>query len=252
MTIQKFEVPDWIRSVLICDPTDIWGNVVGMGLAELAAVLSPAKRFDRRGSVYLLDSFESGIAGCDTDLSGAGASVSVSSEAARTGGLVAKLVGGSTLTRYATVWYKLPLPPLSKIGVEMTFSLDSNVDRVAIIINYIDGTYEHYSGIRYNTASNSWQYVDASGAWVDFVTSTYLSEVDHLFHLAKVVVDPATNKYVRALVSGQEVNMSAYSTYRYASTINPYLEVEIFAYSEAGVNGTVLVDNVIVTVNEPA
>lgn len=252
MTIQKFEVPDWIRSVLICDPTDIWGNVVGMGLAELAATLSFTKRHDRRGNVYHVDGFEHGLSGCDTDLSGSGASVSLTSSETRSGSFAAKLTGGSTLTRYATVWYKLPLPPLCKIGVEVTFRLDSNVEYVLLFISYIDGTTEHQGYVRHDTANHKWQYVNSSGVWTDFLTGKQLLEIDYMFHLFKLVIDPNSNKYVRALVSGQEVDMSSYGLYTPTSSVMPHLWVEFFAYSEAGVNGVVILDNIIITINEPS
>jgi len=43
------------------DPADIWGNAISIGLGELIAALSVAKRFDKRGSVLFLEDFENGL-----------------------------------------------------------------------------------------------------------------------------------------------------------------------------------------------
>lgn len=252
MTIQKFEVPDWIRSVLICDPTDIWGNVVGMGLAELSAVLSPAKRFDHRGSVIFIDTFEEGLSSCYSSTAGTLASVALFSGEARQGAFSAKLTGGSTLGRYAKIYYRLPLPPLSKIGVECSVRIVGNVEEIGIDVSYWDGTNEHYAALKYLPVSDKWQYCNSAGGYSDLLTSVKLNEIANLFHAAKLVFDPEANKYVRALISGQEVNMSAYGSLEVADNTAPMLEIWFTVKSETALNGVAYFDSIIVTVNEPA
>ncbi len=252
MTIKHIEVPDWIRSVLILDPTDIWGNVVGMGLAELTACLSIAKRFDRRGNVIFLDTFEEGLSKCYSSLAGTLASVALFRGEARQGAFSAKLTGGSTLGRYAQIYYRLPLPPLSKIGVECSVRIVDAVEEIGIDVSYWDGTNEHYAALKYLPVSNKWQYCNSAGTWSDLLTAVKLNEIANLFHAAKLVFDPEADKYVRALISGQEVDMSAYGSVLEPDATDPMLEVWFKVKSESGLNGVAYLDSIIVTINEPA
>jgi hypothetical protein len=252
MTIQKFEVPDWIRSVLICDPTDIWGNVVGIGLGELAAVLSPAKKFDRRGDVLFIDDFEDGAAHFSTALVGTGAAVAITSAESNVGGFAAKLTGGSDSSRYAEIFYRTPVSAGLRMGAEIAFRLGSDIQYVVLEFWFYDGVKRHQAGLRYVTADNKWQYGDIYTTWQTLKTGVDLAAEAHHFHPVKLVINTETDKYVRALIAGEQIDMSTYDFYTVADTTEPALLTMIDAYSNSGKNGWMYVDPVIITQNEPA
>ena len=252
MTIKRFSVPDYVRSVLICDPTDIWGNVVGIGLNELIACLTPAKRFDRRGEVIFVDNFEDGLGKWGTTTTGLLGAVAVSSTEALFGGLSAKLTGGSDSSRFAEIYYRIPPPPLSNLGLEFAVRPDVNVEYIDCYIDYYDGVTLYSGAISYDTVNEKWTYKTTAGAWVDFFTGAKMTAAEKLFHHCKLVIDPVGHKYVRALVSGEEKDMSTYDLYTDPDVTAPRVSILILVYSLAGYNAVGYVDSVIVTQNEPA
>ncbi len=252
MTIQKFEVPDWIRSVLIVDPTDIWGNVVGIGLNELIAVLSGAKRFDRRGSIFFYDTFEGGLSKWFTTCLGTNASAEVSSTYALFGGLSVKMVGGSDGGLSAKIFHRQYYPSASKLGLEFAFTVVSGADNIEWQIAIYTGTRVVYGLVKYDQNLTKLQYWNSASAWADLQTGVNLSTLTGVFHVGKLVIDPATEKYVRFLLGKDEYDMSALSCEATDDTTAPYMLVSAKVVSDSGQNATIYVDNVVLTQNEPS
>ncbi len=252
MTIARFEVPDWIRSVLICDPTDIWGNVVGMGLAELAAVLSPVNRFDRRGDVFFWDSFEHGLAGWQTTISGALSSVELSSTWALHGGFSAKLTSGSTFSRLACIYHRQYYPSATKLGLEFSVAIGGQLETVTWFIDLYTGTRHVFGGVRYNHYYSRLEYQDSSEVWQTLSSPVIAYAGDGLFHGGKLVVDPVTEKYVRFMFEKDERDMSTLDLYADDDDTAPYMSVQAYVNSLTGTNTTAYVDSVVITQNEPA
>ena len=234
------------------DPADVWGNAISMGNAELAAVLSPAKRFDRRGNLVFFDNFESGLGKGIIDAVGSGADVVLTSSESREGAFSCKLVGGSTLGKYARYFYWLGYRPASKLGVECHFRLSANVAYFTIDLYAYDGTKYHRGSISYDPANDKYIYCDSAGVWQDLLTSKTHSESASYFYPIKLVIDPVNDLYVRALIAGQEVNMSAYALPTGTSTLIPDLYANFRVDSLGATNPAVYIDAVIVTQNELA
>lgn len=245
-------LPDWIHQMILADPTDVWGKMVGMGLGNLIAALTGVKRFDKRGDILFFDNFEYGFNKCEIVTDGTGGAVSLQTAGGLYGGLAAKLIGGSDSYLYAALGYNLCTPPVSRIGAEFAFYVGTGVDLVELGIVYFDGARRHDGGIRADpTLPGKWEYYDSAGVWQSLLSARF-SQASNLFHTCKLVIDPENDLYVRALVSGQEVDMSSYPLYAPSSTTVPRLTVAITVYSVSGLNGWIYVDNVVVTQNEPA
>lgn len=252
MTIKRFEVPDWIRSVLICDPTDIWGNVVGMGLAELSAVLSPARRFDRRGNVFFVDTFEDGLGKWAKIVTGTGAAVEISTTYSLFGAFSAKATGGSDSTRYGGIQHRQYYPSATPLGFEIAFTLNE-------LIEYIYWKMEAYTGTRWVRATVRWEqvtgaleYQDGAGVFQSLAADLWLSLQPENFHVAKTVFDPAGEKYLRFLSDNNEYDMSAIALLASDSSTAPYVLSSSWIVSESGQNAAVYYDDVVLTQNEPA
>lgn len=252
MTIKKFEVPDYIRSVLICDPTDIWGNVVGIGLSELSAILTPCHRFDRRGSVFFWDTFDDGMGAWGTNLYGAGAAAELSTATSLHGPLSVELIGGSDGERLAKLNHGGLYPVEGKVGAEFSFSFDTDIDNIEFILRFLDGAYYIRGSVRYNHAEAKLQYNDSADAWQDIATSLTLVAVTTDFHTVKLVVDMVTRKYVRAMLDNTEYPLTDIALYTEISTDTPAMTTEVRLYSRAGYNDVAYIDSCVLTQNEPA
>ena len=252
MVIKRFEVPDWVRSVLICDPTDIWGNVVGMGLAELAAILSPCHRFDKRGSVLFWDTFEDGLGAWRTTTEGTLAEVELSTSGAHYGAYSIKLTGGSTGAGNARIYREGPLPVKGKLGFEASFSKPSDIQDIDFHLEYWDGI-NHIDGIiRYNDVDLKLQYCDVDGAWQDIVSFPSFGYGEWYFSTVKLVVDLVNGKYVRAMFNDVEYPLTDITPYTVLDSTAPSVGVGVMLHSRPGYNDVAYVDSCVLTQNEPA
>lgn len=234
------------------DPEDVWGNALGMGNAELASILTPCKRYDRRGNVIFWDSFEDGLAAWIEGKSGTGASVALSAKRAATGAYSVQLVGGSDALKDAAIGRNLGYPSATRHGIEASLSWGSDVEYIRMAINFADGTTYYQATIRYAPGTEDFEYMDSAGAWQDIDASKPLSDSDYVFHRMKLVVDVSAGQYVRALLDDEEYDLSGVAVYSMASGATPIMITNIYIFSTAGNNGTGYVDSVIITENEPS
>ena len=246
------EVPDFIRSAIIIDPRDIWGNLVTAGLGDVISALTPTKRFDKRGEVFFWDSFEHGLGSWFTTLLGTLASAEVSSAYALFGGFSVKMVGGSDGGLSAKIYHRQYYPSATKLGLEFAFTVVSGADNIEWQITIYTGTRVIYGLVKYDQNSTKLQYWSSAGAWADLQTGVNLSTLTGVFHVGKLVIDPATEKYVRFLLGKNEYDMGALGCEAVDDTTAPYMLVSAKVVSDSGQNATIYVDNVVLTQNEPA
>lgn len=220
-------------------------------LGEVARRANPLFGFDDRGNVLFWDDFEDGLSKCDPDRSGFNASVMLSQLEARYGAYSARLVGGSTANWYARLQYEFTRPELSSFGVQASFRIDGNVDYFTLDVHIYDGAVYHIGQIYYDLPNLRWRYYGADMLWHDLLTNVLVQARSRLFHTCKLVINPITNMYVRALISGQEIDMSAIPLYNLGDLTARYLGVWFEVGSVHGLNGTAYVDGVIITHNEP-
>lgn len=234
------------------DPADIWGNAISMGNAELAASLGFPHRYDRRGNIVFVESFENGVSHWALSGGGTGAAFELSSTFALYGGLALKLTGGSDGSKMSTAVLDPSHPVLGKIGLELVFTVQSVLEFFEVRINLYDGTNLHQGRIRSDQVNSKIQYYSSAGAWVDLIDPLALRTGPPAYHHLKLVVDLSADKYVRCLVDDNEEDMSAIDLYAPADASAARFYMEIFGYSVAGNNGVTYVDGVIVTQSEPA
>lgn len=221
-------------------------------MAELAVRLGSIVTFDRLGDIVSLDSFESGLSGVDTAGGGTGYSVSQDAEHARNGGFSAKMVCGSDGLRTAVIMKYLPYPVLANLGMEISFTMHTDISLLIVSIQLYNGTQFLEGYLKFDEDNSKLQYYDSAGAEQDLETDLALYKDPDLFHTIKLVVDFVNNKYVRALLNEHSWDMSDYDLYSTASAINPHIILTVYAKGAAAANATIHVDDLIVTQNEPA
>lgn len=218
---------------------------------ELAARLGSIVTFDRRGDVIYLDTFENGLISFAVTYSGLLASVGLSLERAKQGLFSCKLVPGSSHDLYAgLIWYGFQ-PLLSKLGAEISFTVEDNISQYELSVYYYMGTNYYAFRIRWVRSSETLELYNHLGIWETVLSDVSLYSYSSLFNTIKLVADPATAHYVRALINSQSVDLSAYYSGAWISGEQPQLRIEAVAYGTSEQNPTCYSDAFIVTQNEP-
>lgn len=247
------------RNVFPTDPTDAWGNVHSIGNAELAARLWSINTYDRRGNVVFMDNFDEPVLKWNTAMIGAPvSSVSLSTLYSRVAGNSVRLAVGTGVNFYAAIWKYLPLPIETKLGMEASFTIPTNIDRLGISFALYTGTELHESGFFYSRTDDVlYLYNVAIGTPTSIVASDVNPFVSDyapavLFHTMKLVIDYKTNKYLRVMFDNKEYDVSDIG-YKVTSP-HPWgssVIVGLWAVNNNVGTPVVYVDDAICTQNEP-
>jgi len=233
--------PDWVQATRLFD-----------GLGELIACLTPAKRFDTRGTVFFIDDFEDGLSKASYTYDGTGGAYALSSRLSWFGGFSLKLTGGSDGLRYSQCAWYFHEPIYSKMGMELQFKLRAGVEYVRLSHLIFDGSTEHRGSVQYDGVNEKWQYLNSAGSYVDLVDGIRLDTTEVLFHPAKLVIDFVHDKYQRLVLGDQEVDMRELGLYTEDSATAPRGEAKVEVFSTIGDNGVIYVDSVVLTKDEPS
>lgn len=251
MVIERFEVPDWIRSVLIVDPTDIWGNVVGIGLGELSAILSFAKRFDRRGEIIFLDGFETGLAGWFEATQGTGASIALSTNQPAFNAFCVHLTTGNADGDYAYISRYLAYPKVSKMGVGFSFTNQSYDSYIKPLVSIYTGSNRYIAEVRYNPGTGVIDFYNDAGGYTELATGVKLAISPYGYNQLKMVFDLKTGYYVRFLLNTTEYDMSSYPLWTTSSTTDPIMDISAHLETNQAASALSRIDGFVVTQNEP-
>jgi hypothetical protein len=235
-----------------------WGLTAGRrttyrwaDLDELAVRLGSPVSFDRRGDVIFVDGFEHGYDQWSRSSSGTGGSVGLSALSSRNGAFSLALVTGSTSLRRALAQHIRAYPVLSPFGLEASFTLHANLQKIELSIFVYTGTVVWQVYSRYDHTTGEAQIYVPPNNWQTIHTLTNPMVNSRGYHTWKLVGDPTTTKYVRSIFNGEDVDISDYSLVPSTTAVSPQLFVQIAAYSIPANNAIVYVDDVILTQNEP-
>ncbi len=236
---------------------DWWGTEPSLtvykvsDLGELAVRLGSIVTFDRRGDVMFLTSFEHGLGGWSPTLVGDGADISLSADTARNGAYSLKMIGGKDGERYAEISRIFPYPALSDFGMEISFTVEADVEKIDFEFHILDGTDDYIASLRYIEATTKIQYLDSGGTFQDLFTGLDLIEADGCFHTLKLVIDGSAQEYVRVLVDDQADTLPGEGMSSVSSPGASAIWVKFMVYSDSGKNGQAYLDDLIITQNEP-
>ncbi len=224
-------------------------------LAELAArtAFGVPNTFDRRGNVVWADGFESNINKWTSAVSGAGASVALSTLDAHNGVQSVRLVAGSDTLRYAYINKYFFFPVLGKVGFEAHFSWDNNIEYVSLDFYLYDGTSRLDGVIRITPDTSVVQYKDSAGVYQALTVAhrLFASATIRPWVPVKLVADYETGKFTRLLVGINSWDLSAMSMKSSAAPGDPVMQLVTQITSKAGTNAVCYVDDAIITQNEP-
>jgi hypothetical protein len=234
------------------DPDDIWGEAIAMGNAELAACITVAHRFDRRGNVVFMDDFGTGYSNWIGAFSGTGGANTVSAITSRSGSYSILLTTGKVAGGNASLSKYWPRSSTGRLGFEVSFAPTTDNPTFRIDFRHYDGAKYHIFSVRYDYPNDKLQYLDDAAAWQDVATSLAFYPNRTSFNTIKVVCDLSDNTYERVMMNDAEYDLSGIDTKEVVSVTAPYLSLVVLADGDASNNYLVYVDDVILTQNEPA
>lgn len=220
-------------------------------MGELAARLGSIITYDRRGDVVWFDDFESDISQWEITGAEAGYAAVQSAERCRMGGFSCKMTTPAIGGTYVGIRKYLPLPVISKIGAEISFSMTSDIQQYRMELQFFNGTSYWTARVTYNRVNEILTVLDGSTyRTIASGLSPYIKA--QLFNILKVVVDPLnTGNYVRIIFLDEEYDVSAYSLFSGSSATAPRIKFEFQVTGVGDVARVAFADCAIITQNEP-
>ena len=237
--------------------TPDWGLVpksISYGLDDLgeAAVrMGSPHLWDRRGDALYVTDFREGLGSFGHGFGGAGGAVLLTTGHSRLGAYSVDLRAGSNAGQMASMWLALPFQDPSCVGLEFSFSLDANTSYLVDVVEWFDGTVDHYGCMLYDFVAKELRYRTTGGAWGVLATAVqrYVTAVPA--HTMKLVVDMELGEYVRFLLDELAFDMRGIPVWEQLSPMLAYWSLVIEHHGLAATNPDCYIDSVIVTQNEP-
>lgn len=239
-------------SAFVIDSTDAWGRMLTIGNAELAVRLGSPVHYDRRGEVVFVEDFEHGRGLWTITDSGGGADAALDPTMGLTSGYCAKLTGGTGGAGVTRILMERGIAPTGRMGLEFAFSLGTAAANVRGGFTYQDASGTWSAGARYVQATDDLEIYNDAGGWTKVDDVGHASLAAMSYNVLKVVIDLATHKYERALYNAQEIDLTAYGYYQVGASTGAVMQTWVTAESRAAQNDVVYVDDIIVTLAEPA
>lgn len=223
-----------------------------LDLGELAARLGSPASYDRRGDVYFLDSFQSGLNQWTTTTSGTGSSASLSCNDARTYESSCKLITGTTLLKRAALTTYQPLLAAGGVGIAVAWRAPAGVPEFTIEVVRHGPSTSMSAKARYSQLfGGQVYYKDAAGLWVAIDPGLELYPTTVPWHIMKLVGDWNTGIYKRLLIDNLAYDLSDIAMEAVTNTLPNSMVFEIIFDGDNDTNYTAYVDDVVITQNEP-
>jgi hypothetical protein len=235
------------------DAQNLFGEAYDFGLGELAVRLGSPSVFERRGSMMWFDDFRHGLGRWTPTLSGAGSATALSNLDAKFGGFSALLTAGPAENRYARLaHYEAVFKTSAYIAVEISFQTqNTNAGSYELVVEVLNGTDGYKFAINCETLTDYINRWTAAGGWATVGAHTIESEV-HSWTTLKLVVDLAAGEYRRLYVNGTKYNLLGLVGETWEQVSTPSIAATFTVTSLGAASAAALLDNVIITVNEPA
>lgn len=220
-------------------------------MAELAVRLGSMDNYDRRGDVVLIDDFEDalikwGIVKAVND------SIILDSTSVKSGSQAVKITTEAAAPRTPAIIKYIQTLGSRSVGAEISFSAPQTTYSFFMWIMHYDGTNVlfGYVILDFNAKTIS---IEGRDAGIKVIASDidFRSENHHYFPV-KLVVDFATEKYVRLLVGNVQYELSTYTLLTTGSGVEECDVVQLNIANDATATAaSIWLDDFILTQNEP-
>ena len=228
--------------------TKVFANIDS---AELAARLGSIDKFDRRGSVMALSDFETTLAQWTPRGSGVGNNVYINASEARTGIASCKMITGAAAGENADIYRYLPYYDKSKLGYELSFTLDDNVRELDFIMYLYDGTNRHDCIVKYYPQVNDLRATTGDAGILTVDSDLDLLAKNKFFHTFKATANFETGMFGEIIVDNHHYDMSTHTLPVGLGGPGPCLYYFFSVITNVNLNVSIFVDDFIATSDEP-
>lgn len=229
-------------------------KTVGASLAdigELGVRLGAIDIYDKRGDVVDFDNFEGLVLKWKTSLV-APATIRLVNDSVKSGSQAVHLVSRAVALDTVYIYRTISVLGSKRLGIEWSFSTLSLTTDLYIVIAYDDGTTLFHEGIVKIDPNAQKIYIEnPAGGYDEIASFLPLVSLAYCFYTCKLVVDFATDKYVRLLFADTEYDVSGYTLFTGATAATPYIDCGIEIINRPAVVAAVWVDDFILTQSEP-
>lgn len=235
---------------------DWWGAMPGetvygsTDIAELAVRLGSNVKYDRRGNVIFTDSFAQGLSGWSTGGSEAACRAYPVTFPQRYSGMGMMIHVAGAGNEWTDLGRSVQMPVLGAIGLEFSWCTDAELADWEAYFDLHTGTHLCYYGCRYY-ASDKILRVRTQTGWDQVAVTDGVREDFETFNTTKMVVDILNGEYVRILFNDAVYLPVGKAPKCDADVDIPRLKVRFLVHNETGATCDVVIDDVIVTQNEP-
>lgn len=238
-------------SAFVIDSSDVWGQILEVGNAELAARLGSPVSYDRRGQVISLTDFSQGWGIWRTLATGDDATIVLDPTTFYSGGYAVKCTGVEPDASSAYLFTRIPVLPVRTVGISVFFAIPGTAKELDLVIQYDDTVNRPQGRCRYDLTTGVLDIVNSAGAWVEVADSITIDNNKETFNYMKLVIDGDNDTYVRMLFNDQEIDLSAYATQTLATVDYSHLYLGVWAFFRAGEADVFHLDCPVITINEP-
>lgn len=219
-------------------------------MAELAVRLGSIVVFDRRGTIVYTDDFE-GPTLKWVQVTAAGGTSLLDSTHPLSGAQCVILTVTPAAGSLAGLSREIGVVPSQRLGFEASFCNPSSNTSLYIEIAYWDGTDFLRGQLRANFNANTLAVWTGAGVWTVVAAIAPFYTAGYTYNPFKLVVDFSTGYYVRGMLGGNWYDLSAYSLVIGVGAGAPRLQQNIHFERQAGIGGSLYVDNCLFTQEEP-
>lgn len=174
--------------------------------------LTGVRPIDGKGRIFWMDTFHQGPSGMLLNPYGDALAPSVETDVAFIQGASLKIpVGTLAGGGFGKAYKKLIIPNQMKIGVEASIFIAFHTETryiLSIDCNYIQN-HSYYGTIGWNISTGNIA-IYQGGIWI--IVGNLLDTIDYNIWLPmKIVIDVNLGKYVRCIIGGIEIDLSAYT-----------------------------------------
>ena len=232
-------------------------NVVKQGavyrlddMAELAARLGSIYTYHRFGDVFLQEDFEKGVAKWVITKCGTGSYGSISGDRSLSGNQSFLAHMGAGHNSYVDIMKSLAPVPLGSVGFCFAFSLGSQFGKMLVCFTVYTGTRTLWGETDY--------YHDPGkiSIWIDgpteedFILTGPLANTGKMFHILKIGLDTARQKYNYIYLDNQTYTPVDKSLVSWADSTAPRIDINIRCFGVDGDTADCYLDDIVLTQNE--